>query len=45
LPGILIAEGAFVGANTVVTRDVQPYDLVMGIPAKAVRNLKIPGGG
>ena len=41
LPGIVIGEGAFVGANAVVTRDIQPYDLVMGIPAKVTRSLRI----
>jgi acetyltransferase-like isoleucine patch superfamily enzyme len=41
LPGVVIGEGAFVGANAVVTRDVQPFDLVMGIPAKVTRSLRM----
>ena len=41
LPAVVIGEGSLVGANAVVTRDVQPYDVVMGIPAKVVRSLRI----
>lgn len=40
LPGVVIGRGAFVAANSVVTKSIDPYDLVMGIPAKVVRNLK-----
>ncbi|GAB1431733.1 acyltransferase [Spirochaetota bacterium] len=32
--GVSIGEYAFVGAGSVVTRDVQPYALVYGSPAK-----------
>jgi acetyltransferase-like isoleucine patch superfamily enzyme len=39
LPGIRIGEGALVGAGSVVTKDVDPYALVMGVPAKFVRNV------
>ncbi len=40
LPGVTINEGAFVAANAVVSKDVQKYDVVMGVPAKVVRNLR-----
>lgn len=40
LPGVTVKEGALVGANAVVSRDVRQYDVVMGIPAKVIRNLK-----
>jgi len=33
LPGITIGEGSIVGANSVVTKDVEPWTIVMGIPA------------
>lgn len=40
LPGVVIGEGSLVGANAVVTKDVLPYDVVMGIPAKVTRSLR-----
>jgi maltose O-acetyltransferase len=36
LPGVAIGEGAVVGAGAVVSRDVQPYTIVAGSPAKVV---------
>jgi acetyltransferase-like isoleucine patch superfamily enzyme len=35
-PGIRIGRGAIIGANSVVTRDVEPYAIVVGAPAKAI---------
>jgi UDP-2-acetamido-3-amino-2,3-dideoxy-glucuronate N-acetyltransferase len=32
--GVTLAEGAFVAAGSVVTRDVPPYVLVQGVPAR-----------
>lgn len=40
LPGVCVGEGAVVGAGSVVTRDVEPYALVMGVPARFVRSLR-----
>ena len=34
--GITIGEYAFVGAGAVVTKDVKPYALVVGVPAKQI---------
>lgn len=39
LPGVTIGEGAVVGACSVVTRDVEPWTLVAGNPARVIRRL------
>ncbi len=40
LPGITIGEWSIVGAGAVVTKDVPAYSLVVGIPAKVVKEFK-----
>jgi len=37
LPGVQIGNGAIVGASSVVTRDVAPYTIVVGNPARVLR--------
>ena len=39
MPGIQIGDGAVVGAGSIVTRDVNSYEVVFGAPAK-VRRLR-----
>ena len=38
LPGVTIGEGAYVGAAALVNRDIAPYTLVGGVPAKKIRD-------
>ena len=35
--GVSIGNGAVIGMGSVVTRDVQPYSIVAGVPAKEIR--------
>lgn len=37
MPGVRIGHGAVVGSNSVVTRDVPPYAIVAGAPARVLR--------
>ena len=37
LPGVHIGDGAIIGLNSVVGRDVAPYTIVAGNPAKVIR--------
>ena len=37
MAGVTIGDGAIIGSRAVVTKDVEPYSIVGGIPAKLIR--------
>ncbi len=37
LPGVKIGDGAIVGAGSVVTKDVESYAVMVGVPAKKIK--------
>lgn len=39
LPGLIIGEYSLVGAGAVVTKNIAAYTVVVGNPAKAIRNI------
>jgi galactoside O-acetyltransferase len=41
LKGVTIGEGAIVGAGSVVTKDVSPWTIVAGNPAKVIREIPL----
>ncbi|MEP0869897.1 acyltransferase [Trichocoleus desertorum AS-A10] len=36
LPGVILGKGSVVGAGSVVTKDVAPFTIVAGVPAKPI---------
>jgi galactoside O-acetyltransferase len=39
LKGVTIGEGSIIGARSVVTKNVEPYTIVAGNPAKFIKNI------
>lgn len=37
LPGVVVGDGAVVGAGAVVTKNLEPYSIVAGNPARVIR--------
>ena len=38
MPGVTIGDGCVIGAGAVVTKDIPPYSLAGGVPAKVIRS-------
>ena len=45
LPGIRIGEGAIVGANSLVIKDIPSYTVVGGVPAKKIKAISVSKTG
>ena len=43
MPGVTIGEGAIIGAGAVVSRDIPPYAIAVGCPAKVVKEISKRG--
>ncbi len=41
LPGVSVGDGSIVGAGAVVTKDVEPYTVVAGVPARPIGKVPI----
>lgn len=44
MPGVSVGEGAVVAAGAVAAKDVEPWSVVGGNPAKFIKRREIPGG-
>lgn len=41
LNGVTIGKGAVIGAGSVVTKDIEPYTIVVGNPARKIKSINV----
>ena len=39
MPGVTIGDGAIIGAYSLVTKDIPPYSIAIGRPAKVIKEV------
>jgi acetyltransferase-like isoleucine patch superfamily enzyme len=39
MPNVTIGKGSIIAANSVVTKDIPPYSIAAGVPAKVIRTM------
>jgi len=44
LPGLSIGDGSVLGAGSVVTKDVEPFSIVSGVPARVIGSRRLAAG-
>ncbi|BDA71418.1 hexapaptide repeat-containing transferase [Calothrix sp. PCC 7716] len=44
LDGVTIGRGSVIGAGSVVTKDIPPYSVAVGVPAKVIKNRQADAG-
>lgn len=44
LPGVQIGKGSIIGANSVVNKNIPPYSIAVGIPAKVIKQFNFESG-
>jgi len=37
MPGVIIGKGSIIGSNAVVTKNIEPYSIVGGVPARLIK--------
>lgn len=42
LPGVTIGKGSIIGAGAVVTKDIPPYSIAVGVPARVIKDRRKP---
>jgi acetyltransferase-like isoleucine patch superfamily enzyme len=43
LPGVTLGEGSIIGSGSVVTKNIPPYSVAVGNPARVIRSVKERG--